>query len=118
MANHPTSRRWTYALLALAGLAALGLFGVRAWHQWDYAQRLQSGAVQVESLRGWMTLPYIEKAYGLPQAQVREALGLPAAGHDDLSLRDWFDESGQDPEAGRRKVEDLILKAAPSARAP
>lgn len=107
-----------YALLALAGLAALGVFGVRAWHQWGYAQRLQSGAVQVESLRGWMTLPYIEKAYGVPQSQVREVLQLPASGHDERSLREWLDASGQDPQAGRRKVEDLILKAAPTARTP
>jgi hypothetical protein len=118
VAHARSSRRWAYLLLALAGLAAVGLFSVRAWHQWSYTERVQSGALQVESLRGWMTLPYIEKAYGVPQARVREVLGLPASGNDERSLREWLDESGQDPEAGRRKVEDLILKAAPAASRP
>lgn len=111
-------RRWAYVLLALAGLVAVGLFSVRAWHQWSYTQRLQSGAVQVESLRGWMTLDYIEKAYGVPQARVREVLGLPASGHDERSLREWLDASGRDPEAGRRQVEALILSARPADGTP
>jgi TRAP-type C4-dicarboxylate transport system permease small subunit len=76
-------QRWQVLLAMLAlvlGLALVGFFGVRAWHQYEYAHRVASGAVRVESLRGWMTLPYIEKAYGVPEQELRTALGLPSEG--------------------------------------
>lgn len=110
--------RWPSLLAVVAGLALVVFFSVRAWHQWSYAQRVESGAVQVEDLRGWMTLAYIEKVYRLPQSRVREVLGLPASGFEERSLKDWLEASGQDPVAGRRKVEALILQAAPAAPSP
>lgn len=102
-------------LAVVAGLALVAFFSVRAWHQWTYAQRVESGTVQVEDLRGWMTLAYIEKVYQVPQSRVRDVLGLPASGFEERSLKDWLEASGQDPEAGRRKVEALILHAVPAA---
>jgi hypothetical protein len=110
--------RWPSLLAVVAGLVLVVFFAVKAWHQWSYTQRIGSGAVQVESLRGWMTLSYIEKVYRVPQAQSREALGLPSTGFEDRSLKDWFEATGQDPAAGRRKVEALILQAAPAAPSP
>ena len=108
-------RRWPSLLAVVAGLALVVFFALKAWHQWSYTQRIDSGAVQVESLRGWMTLSYIETVYKVPQSRVRETLGLPASGFEDRSLKDWFEATGQDPAAGRRKVEVLILQAAPAA---
>jgi hypothetical protein len=107
--------RWPSLLAVVAGLVLVVFFAVKAWHQWSYTQRIDSGAVQVESLRGWMTLSYIEKVYRVPQAQAREVLGLPSTGFEDRSLKDWFEVTGQDPATGRRKVEVLILQAAPAA---
>ena len=107
--------RWPSLLAVVAGLALVAFFSVRAWHQWSYAQRVESGSVQVEDLRGWMTLAYVEKVYKVPQSRVRETLGLPASGFEERSLKDWFDATGQDPSAGRRKVEALILQSAPAA---
>lgn len=99
----------------LIGLALTALFAWRAWRQHDYEQRLAAGQVQVETLRGWMTLPYIERAHGLPQSELRAALGLPAEGGDERSLHDWFELQGIDPLLGRQKVEALILRRSPPA---
>ena len=72
---------------------------------------------KVETLRGWMTLPYIERVYGVPQAELRQALGLPATGFDDRSVHDWGEEAGLDAVASRHIVEKLILEHAPPAGA-
>jgi hypothetical protein len=106
------ARRWPWLALVLS-LALIGFFSLRAWQQWQYLQRVQRGDVQVQTLRGWMTLAYIEKVYGVPEARLRAALGLPGSGHDERSLREWFDAAGLDPEAARRTVESLILQQKP-----
>lgn len=126
--TQPTSPRTTppvssrvpriLAVLALvAGLLVTAVFAWRAWRQHEYEQRLASGQVQVETLRGWMTLPYIERAHGVPQSRMRAALGLPAQGGDERSLRDWFELQGIDPVQGRQKIEALILQAPANAPA-
>lgn len=115
-----TSRRWLAALALVAGLALAALYGVRAWHQWQFAQRVARGELRVETLRGWMTLGYVAQVHGVPASELRAALGLPAQGHDERSLRQWFDAAGIEPDVGRRRIEDLILarRAASGASSP
>jgi len=103
------TRRWLGGLAIMVGLVLLVLFGLRMWHQYEYTQRVASGEIQVESLRGWMTLPYIARVYGIPEATLREVLDLPATGDDERSLQSWFDIRGIDPLTGRAAVEALIL---------
>lgn len=110
----PWPRRLAVAAVVL-GLLLVGVFAWRAWRQHDYQTRLATGELKVDTLRGWMTLSYIERVHGVPEARVREALGLPATGGDDLSLHEWFDSRGMDPLEGRRKVEALILARPPAA---
>lgn len=105
----PRWPRIVAAALLAAGLVLSGFFGLRTWRQYEFTQRVARGEVQVESLRGWMTLPYIERVYGVPQADLRAALGLPATGFEDRSLREWLSVQGVDPQAGRRTIENLIL---------
>lgn len=105
-----TLRRVGLAALA-AGVVLLALFGVRSWHQYQFAQRVASGQVQVESIRGWMTLPYVARLHRVPEQRLREALGLPASGGDDRSLREWFEWAGLDPLEGRRRVEAVVQQA-------
>lgn len=111
-------KRWWFVLVLLVGMAMLFFFGLRAWRQMEFAQRVESGAVQVETLRGWMTLSYIERVYGVPEAELRAALGLPATGFEDRSLREWLNTQGMDAEAGRRVVEALILQRRPATDRP
>ncbi len=103
------ARRWL-ALLALAvGLALVAAFGLRAWNQWQFAQRVERGEIQVETLRGWMTLPYIARVHGVPEPELRAALGLPASGHETRNLIEWFKAAGIEPKAGRKVIEALIV---------
>ena len=102
----------------VVGVLLMSLFAWRAWRQHDYQTRLAAGEIQVETLRGWMTLSYIERVHGVPETRVREVLGLPASGGDDLSLHDWFDSRGIDPLDGRKKVEALILERRSAVQEP
>lgn len=106
-------------LALVAGLALVSVFGLRTWNQWQFAQRVARGEIQVETLRGWMTLPYIARLHGVPEADLRAALALPAQGDEDRSLRKWFEAAGIEPMAGRRAIEALILaRSRPTGEAP
>lgn len=117
----PRPARWPRRLAVAAlvvGVLLMSVFAWRAWRQHDYQTRLAAGEIQVETLRGWMTLSYIDRVHGVPEAQVREALGLPASGGDDLSLHDWFGTQGIDPLEGRKKIEALILERRSAMQEP
>ena len=104
-------QRWIGILAIAAGIAILVGFGVRAWHEYQFVQRIATGQVQVETLRGWMTLSYLARTHGVPESRLREALGVPATGGDDRSLREWFEVAGIDPAEGRQRVEAVIVHA-------
>jgi hypothetical protein len=117
----PHPARWPRRLAVAAlvvGVLLMSVFAWRAWRQHDYQTRLAAGEIQVETLRGWMTLSYIERVHGVPETRVRDVLGLPASGGDDLSLHDWFDSRGIDPLDGRKKVEALILERRSAVQEP
>ena len=59
--------RWMVGLILVVGVALIALFGIRMLNQLDYSRKVQSGEIQVETLRGWMTLPYIARAYGVEE---------------------------------------------------
>jgi hypothetical protein len=99
------------------GAVLVGFFGLRAWHHVEYHARVARGEVQVETLRGWMTLAYIERVYGVPEVELRQALGLPATGFDDRSVHDWSEAAHLDPVASRHTIEKLILKHSPRSGA-
>ncbi len=101
--------RWVAWLALCAGIVLIAVFGLRSWNQWQFTQRVARGEVQVETIRGWMTLPYIARVHGVPESELRAAIGAPVAGHEERSLRDWFGATGIDPVSGRRAVEALIL---------
>lgn len=103
-------RRWPMVMMLMVGLALAAIFGVRAWNQSQYASRVARGEARVDTLRGWMTLPYIARVHGVPEADLRALLGLPAQGDDARSLRQWFEITGTETAAGRRAVESLILE--------
>ena len=102
-------RRWLALLVLFLGAMLVVVFGLRTWHQLEFSQRVERGEIQVQTLRGWMTLPYIAQTYGVPQAELRAAIHAPATGNDDRSLRVWFKLTGTDPATGRQAIEALIL---------
>lgn len=111
------ARRWPALLVLVLGVALVVIFGLRAWRHMEFIARVERGEVQVQTLRGWMTLAYIERAYGVPETELRQALGLPAAGFDGRSVREWSEAAGLDPADSRHIIEKLILQRLPHAGA-
>jgi hypothetical protein len=74
--------------LILIGLLLVGLFGVRTVASYIRIQRteLQAGVTDVEAIRGWMTIPYIAKAYGVPEGYIFAQIGIPQVGNQAKSL--------------------------------
>lgn len=74
--------------LIVLGLILVGFFGVRAIVSLVRIQQtgLQPGVTDVEAIRGWMTIPYIATAYGVPEERLFERVGIPAEGNRDKSL--------------------------------
>lgn len=114
----PRIRRLLAWAAIVAGIVLVAVFGVRGWQQYQFAQRVASGQIQVESLRGWMTLPYVARLYGVPERRLRDALGVAASGGDERSLREWFELAGLQPQDGRQRLEAVILQARGTPSAP
>ncbi|MGE0312543.1 MAG: hypothetical protein AB7P21_13090 [Lautropia sp.] len=106
-------RRLALAVLVL-GLSLVAFFGLRWWHELQFAQHVARGEIRVEQVRGWMTLPYLARAHRVAEGALRDAIGAPATGHEQRSLRQWFDALGLDPVAGRRAIEAVILAGSAS----
>ncbi len=86
-----TNQRWERYLttiLIAVGLLLIIWFGVRsavsAIRVWRTG--LQPGVTDVEAIRGWMTIPYIGQAFGVPEEYLFKALRIPAEGNRRKSL--------------------------------
>ena len=47
---------------------------------------LKPGITDVEAIRGWMTVPYIAAAYGVPEEHIFKEIGIPAEKNQKKSL--------------------------------
>ena len=83
----PGERKICIALIII-GLILIGVFGFRAVRSYIRLERmgLQPGVTDVEAIRGWMTIPYIAKAYGVPQEYIFQRLNIPPEENQDQSL--------------------------------
>ena len=79
--------------ILIIGLIVLGVilvmfFGFRAVRSYLRIQQtgLQPGVSDVELIRGWMTIPYIAAAYGVPEAYLFKQIGIPPDGNENKSL--------------------------------
>ncbi len=84
----PKRERLLIGGLIVFGLILAGFFGVRAVVSFIRIQQtgLQPGVTDVEAIRGWMTIPYIAKAYGAPEEYLFEHIGVQAEGNRHKSL--------------------------------
>lgn len=108
-----SARSWSRILLI--GLVVLGLFltlffGVRAVRSYlrIWQTGLQPGVTDVEAIRGWMTIPYIARAYGVPEEVIFERLDIPPENNRARSLA----ELNRQYAPGQR---GLVLKTAKQA---
>jgi hypothetical protein len=107
------SRRLMFTIaLVIVGAALVALFGLRAYHAYDRFQRsaLTTGTTDVEAIRGWMTLPYIARAYGVPEDALFAALDVPKAGNERLSVKQLVVTYGRDPLATRQTIQQVLLE--------
>lgn len=79
--------------ILIIGLIVLGVililfFGFRAARSYLRIQQtgLQPGVSDVELIRGWMTVPYIAAAYGVPEAYIFTQIGIPQPDNQNKSL--------------------------------
>ena len=94
-------KRLTTGLIVL-GLILILFFGFRAVRSFLRIQftGLEPGVTDVEQIRGWMTIPYIATAYGVPEDYIFEQIGVPQADNQAKSLRRLnFDYFEGEPEA-------------------
>lgn len=102
--------------LLILGAAVVVFFSVRVYRA---SNRLHQDAAAtnltgVEALRGWMTLPYIARAYGVPKDALFAALGLPKAGNEQLSVKQLVAKYGRDPLATRQTIQQVLLRHLPT----
>jgi len=91
--ERPRRERWIragFVALIVAGVLLTAFFGLRAVRSYLRLRNagLQPGVADVEAIRGWMTIPYIAEAYGVPQDILFAALDVPPAGNEARSLSD------------------------------
>jgi len=109
--------------LVIVGAALVGFFGVRAYHTYNRFQQreLAAGTIDVEAIRGWMTLPYIARAYDVPEDALFAALGIPKSGNERLSIKQLVAKYGRDPQATRETIQQALqqhLRTAKPGGAP
>lgn len=64
------------ALVALVALA--GVFAVNAYQSWQALQATRAGTLRdVGTIRPWMSVRYIARTYGVPEAALESRLGVP-----------------------------------------
>ena len=106
--------RWEKRLttgLIILGLILILFFGFRAVRSFLRIQftGLEPGVTDVELIRGWMTIPYIATAYGVPEEYIFEQIGVPQADNQAESLRRLnFDYFEGEPEAILEAVKAAI----------
>ncbi len=98
-------------VLIVVGLVLILFFGLRAVRSFLRIQLtgLESGVTNVELIRGWMTIPYIATAYGVPEEHIFEQIGVPQKGNQKRALRQLnFDYFKGEPEAILKAVQEAI----------
>ncbi|MBI5053096.1 MAG: hypothetical protein HZB52_07480 [Chloroflexi bacterium] len=107
-------RRWLPLIVFILGLILVVIFGLRAYRQYEYLQKIESGTFAVESLRGWMTMPYIAQLYNVSENELYAALRVPAEGNASLSLQQLISKYNLESQTARQAVEQVILKYRPT----
>lgn len=76
-------------LLILSGVALTAFFGTRLLQSMAELHRIRvrPGETSVEMIRGWMTIPYISRAYRVPEDALWSGLGIQPERNRHKNLR-------------------------------
>jgi hypothetical protein len=108
-----THRLAVTIVLVIAGLGMVGFFGLRAYRAYDRFQHdapAGNNMTDVEAIRGWMTLSYIARAYSVPEDALFEALTIPKAGNERLSVKQLVVKYDRDPQATRQAIQQVLMR--------
>jgi hypothetical protein len=99
-----------FIILSILGIILIGVFGLRTIRSSIRLQKmgLKPGTTDVEAIRGWMTVPYIARAYGVPEAYLFQELAIPAEKNQQKSLA----QINRDYAFGKKGVIVEAVKAA------
>jgi hypothetical protein len=109
--NEPSWLFIGMVVLILAGFALTAFYGVQLLRSYRIIHRtpLRPGVTDVSLVRDWMTIPYIARAYRVPEEVLWQGLGIPRVGNRFKSLRTLDREyAGGTPGAIQNKVKALI----------
>ena len=97
MAALGTRRRYLVAFLAVALVVTLVFGGRAAWRLYHRLTRPPPPPRQtdVSAIAGWMTVPYVGRAYRVPPPELFGALGVSPEGHRTSTLDDIARETGR-----------------------
>jgi membrane-associated protein len=114
-------RRTALVVFGLATLATLW-FGLRTYRSFTLLRSAyEAGAPITSSIRGWMTLRYIAATYHVPEATLRERLGVAPATDPNNNLKSLAASAGLSPpryvERVQRAVADIVHAAGPARAA-
>lgn len=79
------------AILLVSGLLMTCLFGLRAARAFHRIQRPglhKPERPDIETIRGWMTVPFIAHTYGVPEDYLFDSIGIPPDGNRRESLKE------------------------------
>ena len=83
MKTDSTDRKIMLVLL-IAGILLSAFFGLRAVHSFAHLRQdgFHPGNPDVNTIRGWMTVPYIARVYRVSPDYLYQQIGVPATGND------------------------------------
>jgi len=125
---NPKQQRVLTITLIVIGILVVGFFGLRTFRAFgkfrghrpppfapaaDVQQQVEA---DVELIRDWMTISYIQHAYHIPPKVLFEALDIPPKGNEDKSLKQLNDEYfPNDDGIVLEKVKAAVLANQPPA---
>jgi hypothetical protein len=96
MAAFIQRRRYLIAVIVVAFAVALLVGGRSAWR---LSHRLTGPPpprqTDVSTIAGWMTIPYVSRAYRVPEPELYDALGVAPQGHRTSTLDHLARETGR-----------------------
>lgn len=112
--SEPTRPSWMFILVVLLILVGFGLtafYGARvlSGYRQIHHMRLRPGTTDVNLVRGWMTVPYIARAYRVPEETLWRGLGIPERGNRGKSLHALdLQYAGGRPGAITNRVKEIL----------
>ncbi|MCC7119023.1 MAG: hypothetical protein IT310_10900 [Anaerolineales bacterium] len=117
-------RRFIILGLTFFGCLLILFFGTRLFHAYQkfnghgphgFAPKLET---DVEQVRGWMTIPFISRMYGVPEPILYKALGIPEEGNHKKSLEDLDGEYFPEAAGTALQIVKATLLAHPAPPTP